>query len=49
MLRKLRKLFVKRVPGEANAVDLCVGRFRFAFRRGKYIGWYNAKLSRVLN
>ena len=38
----------KRNPEDPSVVYFCIGRIRFIFRDGKYVGWYNAKLIRVV-
>ena len=38
---------IKRDP-ETGTTYICIGRIRLIFRDGKYVGWYNAKLSRVV-
>jgi hypothetical protein len=38
----------KRCCEDPNTTYLCFGRFRLVFRYGKYAGWYDAKLEKVL-
>lgn len=44
----LKKLTLERAADDDVTTYLNVGRFRLIFKNGKYMGWYNAKLSRVL-
>ena len=44
----LKKLTVERAADDEVTTYLNVGRFRLIFREGKYIGWYDTELSRVL-
>lgn len=44
MLKKI----IERAGDDEVTTYLNVGRFRLIFKNGKYVGWYNTKLSRVL-
>ena len=43
----LGKIMQRSVDDE-NTTYINIGRFRLIFKYGKYIGWYNTKLGRVL-
>lgn len=38
----------KRDPEDHKVLYICIGRWRFKFVEGKYVGYYNSKLGKVI-